>query len=434
MMKKTAQRNTFTKYLSLFALIFAGEIIFALPFHIARFFRPTFLEVFALSNSELGKIYAIYGIVAMLAYFPGGAIADYISAKKLLIISLLSTSLGGLYLAQIPNANMLILLYGYWGMTSIFLFWAAMLKATREWGDESTQGRAFGLLDGGRGLIAAITASLAVFLLSQLLPNTLAQSSLQEQTIAFKKVIYFYTFITALSASFIWLLLPEIKASGSMTQRPQILQHLNIFKQQSIWLQTAIVVSAYCGYKGIDYYSIYAVDILNLDPLDAASFTAISAYLRPVAAVTAGYLADRFSASRVISISFTIMALSYLVLTMASPLTLNMTLIYLTLIMTFITVFAVRAIYFALLEENKVSHHQTGITIGLISVIGFTPDVFFAPIAGYLLDTYSGIEGYQYLFSLLMCCALIGMVTSLYLRVGIINKAIVSAIKLNIKS
>ena len=33
-------------------LIIAGEVIFALPFHIARFFRPTFLEVFQINNNK----------------------------------------------------------------------------------------------------------------------------------------------------------------------------------------------------------------------------------------------------------------------------------------------------------------------------------------------------------------------------------------------
>ncbi|MCL1124346.1 MFS transporter [Shewanella surugensis] len=405
-----------------------------MPFHVARFFRPTLLDVFSLSNTDLGNIYAVYGITAMLAYFPGGAIADYISTRKLLTLSLIATGLGGFYLALIPNKGMLALLYGYWGMTSIFLFWAAMLKATREWGDESTQGRAFGLLDGGRGFVAAVVASLAVFLLSQLIPNGLDQASPEEQTNAFKQVIYFYTTMTLLSAGFVWWLIPDVKATQASSKRPSILNNLNIFKQRSVWLQAAIVVSAYCGYKGIDYYSLYAVDILDLDPLDAASFASLSAYLRPVAAIGAGYLADRYLASQVIAISFGMMAISYLILTVISPQSLNIQFIYLTLSLTFITVFAVRGIYFALLEENKVSAHQTGITIGLISVIGFTPDVFFAPIAGHLLDNYSGIEGYQYLFSLLMCCALIGMLTTLYLRMAIRSEIIIESTNLHTKA
>lgn len=54
-------------------LILAGEAIHALPFHVARFFRPAVLETFDLSNTGLGAAMAVYGVVAMLAYFPGAS-------------------------------------------------------------------------------------------------------------------------------------------------------------------------------------------------------------------------------------------------------------------------------------------------------------------------------------------------------------------------
>ena len=66
----------------MFALIVAGEAIFALPFHIARFFRPTVLEVFNLTPTELGAAQGVYGIVAMVSYFFGGPIADRFPARK----------------------------------------------------------------------------------------------------------------------------------------------------------------------------------------------------------------------------------------------------------------------------------------------------------------------------------------------------------------
>lgn len=61
-----------SRYLLMVTLVFAGEIIFALPFHTARYFRPTLLESFGFSNTELGDVFAIYGVMAMIAYFPGG--------------------------------------------------------------------------------------------------------------------------------------------------------------------------------------------------------------------------------------------------------------------------------------------------------------------------------------------------------------------------
>ena len=102
-----------SRWLTIFSLVFAGEMIFSLPFHVARFFRPTMLEVFQLSNTELGDSIAMYGIMAMIAYFPGGALADRFSARKLMTISLFATGLGGIYFAQIPGKIGLFFLFGY---------------------------------------------------------------------------------------------------------------------------------------------------------------------------------------------------------------------------------------------------------------------------------------------------------------------------------
>ena len=141
-------------------LILAGEAIFALPFHLARFFRPTVLEIFQLSNTELGAAQAMYGIFAMLCYFPGGPLADRFPARKMLALSLWSTAAGGLYMATFPDYGGAVVLWSFFGVTTILFFWAALIRATRDWGGHDRQGRAFGLLDGGRGLLAAILASL----------------------------------------------------------------------------------------------------------------------------------------------------------------------------------------------------------------------------------------------------------------------------------
>ena len=125
-------------------LMLAGEGIFLLPFLLARIFRPTFLAVFEISNFELGSLYSIYGVVALVSYLFGGAIADRFPPRKLMATALLMTAAGGLIMAQFPSFFALQLVYGYWGFSTIFLFWAAMIKATRNWGGLHQQGRAFG--------------------------------------------------------------------------------------------------------------------------------------------------------------------------------------------------------------------------------------------------------------------------------------------------
>ena len=150
----------------LLLLILSGEAVFILPFVLPRVFRPTVLQSFQLSNTELGLCFSWYGIVAMGSYILGGPLADKFAPRKLIAVALWLTALGGIIFAKFPSFTTLRLLYAYWGFTTIFLFWAPMIKATRVWGGAYSQGKAFGFLDGGRGLVGALFGSLGVLIFS----------------------------------------------------------------------------------------------------------------------------------------------------------------------------------------------------------------------------------------------------------------------------
>ncbi len=406
-------KNSSSKWIVITCLVVAGEMIFSLPFHVARYFRPTVLDVFNLSNAALGDIFAVYGITAMLAYYPGGAIADRFSARKLMTVSLIATAIGGLYMAQIPSRTELNFLFAYWGITSILLFWAALIRATRDWGGSSVQGSAFGLLDGGRGLIAATVATVGVFFFSQVLPTDFEAVTVLQRKHALQAVIYYYTFMTITAGVLVWFFIPN--TDNNVSVKEPVANLRLVLSQSVVWLQGAIVICAYCGYKGLDNYGLYAVEVLGMNEVDSARFTSIAAYLRPVAAIAAGFLVDRTSASKVIRITFIFLLVSYSFLAFSTPSLLITNIIYTNLIITFVGVFAIRGVYFALLEETNISKNITGTAVGLISVIGFTPDVFFAAITGRLLDNAPGIEGHQHFFMLLVVISLIGMVATLVL-------------------
>jgi len=413
----SANENTKVKssWLVIFSLIFAGEMIFSLPFHVARFFRPSLLETFSLSNANLGDSFAVYGIIAMICYFPGGLIADYFSARRLLTASLLSTAAGGLYFAQIPNSTGLTFLFAYWGITSILLFWSGMIKATRDWGGETAQGKAFGLLDGGRGLAAALMSSIAVLIFSQIIGGDESLASAEQKTASLQAVIYFYTGITALAALFIWLFISE--ESSDTVNRPSAMKGITqTITSSKVWLQAIVIICAYSAFKGSDNYGLYAVQVLSMDKVDAATFTSITAYLRPVGAILAGIIADRFSASKIIKINFLMLAILYGLLAIDWDDGLLFNLAMFNLVASYLAVFALRGIYFALVEESKINSALTGTAVGFISLIGYTPDIFFGPIAGRLLDANAGVEGFQNYFLFLMAISLIGLVVSVLLN------------------
>lgn len=160
-----------SKITSMFALIIAGEAIFLLPFILMRVFKPIIREAFVISDAQIGEAQALYGITAVISYFFGGFIADKWEARKLLSLSLILTGIGGFWMTMIPSIFTLKLLYAFWGVSTILLFWAALIKATRQWGNEHNQGLSFGLLDGGRGFFAATIALSGAAILSFFFPE-----------------------------------------------------------------------------------------------------------------------------------------------------------------------------------------------------------------------------------------------------------------------
>ena len=395
-------------------LVIAGEIIFGLPFHTARFFRPTLLEAFEFTNTQLGDVFAVYGITAMLAYFPGGALADRYSARALLTLSLVATGLGGFYMATFPGAAGMAMLYGYWGVTTILLFWAALIRATREWGGAAAQGRAFGILDGGRGAVAALFATLGVAVLAWKMPDSVELVSNAQRRSAFRAVILVYSFAAIGTAAMTWLLIPARTPSGDSSRG---LFHAagSVVTRPLVWAQAAVIVCAYCAFKGLDNYSLYAVQVLGMNEVDGAQLSAFGSYIRPVAAIAAGVLADRWTASKTIGLSFAVLIVSYSLLSIAVPKGNGLAVIYANIVVSFFAVFALRAVYFALLEENQTPAYLTGAVAGMVSFVGYTPEIFFAPITGRILDATPGIGGHQNYFLFLAGVAVVGMIVVAWL-------------------
>ena len=399
------------------ALVVAGEAVFALPFHVARFFRPTLMEVFNLSATELGAAQGIYGIVAMVAYFPGGPLADRFAAHKLMAVSLWTTAAGGLYMATFPGLVGSMFMFGFFGITTILFFWAALIRATRDWGGNDTQGGAFGLLDGGRGLLAALLLSAGAYVFTLAFPEGYAAASIQDKQLALRQVILGYSAFTAVAGVYVWFALQGLEATTQATQRTPIWTHiLPVLRFRSVWLQALIVICAYVGYKGLDNYTLFAVQGYGLDEVEAAQLMTLAAWLRPFAAVGAGLIGDRIDISKAMIICFVLLIASYLFLGFTTPVQGGFFLLLANVALTCIAVYGLRGLYFAVFEETGVPRAMTGTAVGIVSVIGFTPDIFVTLVAGLLIDASPGLAGHQHFFWFLTVFAIIGAVASLRIR------------------
>jgi len=382
--------------ITLFTLIIAGEAIFFLPFVLARVFRPTLLDFFQISNTELGLWFSVYGLIAMISYLLGGILADRFPARNLMALALWLTSGGGIIMMLGPSNRIMLLVYGFWGFTTICLFWAAMIRATRIWGGVEFQGRAFGWLEGGRGSVAALLATLAFYIFSR------------EGN--FRSIILFTSVITCLCGYLVWVFVPGSPAERlGISFKETKAGIISLLRLPKIWLLSLIIICSYAGYKITDDFSLFAREVLDFSESNAAGVGSAALWLRALTAILAGYLADRYRKTGIITFSFAITSIGAMLIGFRI-LEGIFFLILLNLALTAAGIYGVRALYFAVLKEAGIPYALTGTAVGIVSFAGFTPEVFMGPWMGYLLDRSPGPVGHAHVFLLLSAFAALGFV------------------------
>ena len=389
----------------------AAESIYILPYVLARVFRPTFLDVFNLTNLELGGLFSIYGVVAFFSYLYGGVLADRYSPRKLLSISLIFTSLGGLIMMTYPSYFIMQLLFAYWGFTTVFIFWAPMLKATRAIGGVKMQGKTFSFLDGGRGVVASSIGLIGVLIFSILITEDVSSLTLSEKQEVFKYVIGASSLIVFIIGIVVYAYLKiELKDDEKIGNIKSLLE---LAKLKSVWLISFIILCAYMGYKITDVYSLYASEVMLFDEINAARVGALQQYLRPIVCISVAFFTDKNGNINNILIGFFVMMLgSILFASGLIKVSMNI-LFFISLIIVATGTYAIRGLYFSILKDGKIPYILSGTAIGLISIVGYSPDIFATPLYGYLLDNFPGIRGHQYVYLILFISSIVGIYVSL---------------------
>jgi MFS family permease len=394
-------------------IILAGEAVFMLPFLIPRLYRPLMLEGWGLTNTDIGVAFSAYGITAMISYILGGPLADKYHPRHLISLSLALTALGSLYLVFSPSPTSLVVTYSFFGVSTILFLWGALIKSTHIIGKENQRSTALGILDGGRGLLAAVMSSTLVYITSRFYPKLDLKA---EQLNALTLIYVFTAGFTLLIALGVWISLKDFKVQDDDTTRWNFKDAVRSLKNTKIWLLSIIILSSYCGYKGIDNYSIYLVDVHHLDVASASRLISVVFWLRPLSAVLTGFLADKFRRKNE-GARFTVLML-LLLLGGISQLLLaftgfnNFTYAVIVILSSAAFAYALRAIYFSVFGDLNIPNYLVGTTVGIVSFVGFLPEIFYGFVTGRFIDSNPGILGFQYAFSFTAVSLFIGAAAS----------------------
>ena len=407
-------RSTLRRYVQLGVLTLAGGAIYPL-IYLRQNFEVSILESFGITISQLGQCYSMLGVIFVATYLPSGWLADKVSPRWLIAFSLVATALLGLWFSTFPPFESLLIIFGGWGIVTGLTFWAALIKGVTVLARHDEQGRFFGLLDGGRGLVEAILATIAITLFAYSL-ETLGQST----SASLQKVIYLYVGFALVMTPMVLLAIEEVKLPASepdtQSSGTLIADLKSIFGKVEVWLAAFCILCGYQLFWATYSFSGYMQQEYGLTAVTVGMITVAKLWMRPIGAVTAGFVGDRFNRERVLAglmLAGTIALASLIVM----PLTANVPTLLGVVMFIGLMTYAIRGIFWATLDSCQIPLRIKGLAIGVISLIGYSPDIYLPLLNGYLLDRYPGKPGYSIYFGGIVFMGLLGTLSAWRLNV-----------------
>jgi len=400
------------RYLQLAVIIVAAGGIYPL-LYLRQNFEVSLLETFGITASQLGQCNALLGVLFVATYLPSGWLADRVAARYLMSFSLLLTGLLGLWFASIPSFAKLLLIYGGWGIATGLTFWSAHIKAVAVLAKKEEQGRFFGLLDGGRGLIEALLATVAIVSFAYWL-----EELGQPTDMALRKVIWMYAANVLVLAPIVFFVVDDSRSEAAGHRSLSTAQTLAglklIFSKPEVWLAALCILAGYQLFFATYALSAYMQQNFGLTAATVGIITAAKLWMRPIGAVGAGFIGDRLNREKVLA-ALLVLGSTALASLAVLPLDAAANLLLAVVLLIGLVTYAVRGIYWATLETCALPNAVKGLAIGGISLVAYAPDIYLPLIRGSLVDNLPGPTGYRIYFTGIAAFGLIGAIAAWHL-------------------
>ncbi|MCY1410275.1 Inner membrane protein YihN [compost metagenome] len=299
------------------------------------------------------------------------------------------------------------------------IFWPSLLKAIRNLGDDGEQGRMFGFLEGGRGVVDTLVAfsALGVFV------------ALGSGAAGLKAAILFYSGIDIVVGLLTLFLLRDSRQANGNREPIGLAGLMEAVRMPGIWLVSLNVFMVYIVYCGLTYFIPYLKEMYQLPVALVGAYGIINQYfLKVLGGPAGGFIADKGlkSPSRYLKWAFlALLPLMAVILSIPK----GESYIYAGMAATLsfaLVVFTMRGVFWAPMSEVGIPSRISGSAFGIGCLIGYAPGMFAYIIYGALLDQYPGEQGYTYVFTLMSVLAVIGFLVSSLLQRSV-NRRVASA-------
>lgn len=415
MMSEQKRKGIEKKWISFGTLMLGAGTIYKLGFMKDAFYVPM-QEFMGLSHTQIGGAVSIAGWISTFGFLAAILVVDRISKKIMIPASLIGICLCGLWLSTFPSYPVFLLIYCLLAICADMLYWPTMLKTVRLLGNEDEQGRMFGILEAGRGLMDTIVAFCALGIFSAFGSNEAG----------LRAAILFYAVVPGVIAIIAYFLLepdeaPAEAAAPAESEEPKKKSNDTIsraLKNKKIWLVSFNVFFVYSVYCGLTYFIPFLEEAYALPAVLVGVYGVINQYgLKMLGGPVGGFITDKVlhSATKYLQICFVIVAAILVVFACLPHKQLGIVIGMIITLTISAFVFSMRAVFFAPMDEVKVPRDITGSAMSIGSFLGYLPGAFMYAIYGAILDHFEGMSGYRIVFIVMAVFAVIGFFLSGYI-------------------
>ena len=416
------------RYFQFFLVLLAAGAIYPV-IYLRTNYQETILEVFNLPLTSLNDFYSVLGLAYVIGYLPSGYLADKFSAKWLIAFSLTGTALCGFWFGTVPSEGSVQAIFFLWGFFSVFTFWSSHMKLVKMLAKPEEEGRFFGVLDGGRGVVEALMGTIGLAVFAAILGSSVELGDKREALVA---VINLYSAIVLSAAILIAIFVETDKQlaehsahSGqrSEDEKFRLADAGKLLKNKYVYLMGSIIFMGYTVFWTVYYLGGFLQTNVGMDAVTVGTVTAIVLWMRPVGGFIGGFLADRIG--RAYTNGGAVLGGSALLVILANMPTSTSPMVFSALIILLgAFLYAIRGTYWSLLGQSRINAVMMGTAIGLISLIGYLPDIILPQLNSFLWTTYGDTGGYTAYFLVSAGLGLIGAVLALiYHRINSAEEA-----------
>lgn len=402
------------KWLTLIVLILGGGTIFKLPWLKDAFYIPM-MEFFHLTHTQIGVTMSVYAFIQTFGYITSMYITDRFSKKKLIPTALIGVGIIGFYLTTFPGYYEILVIWALFALFAEIAFWPVLIKAVRLLGNNDEQGRMFGFLEAGRGVVDTIVAFTALGIFRWL----------GEGAAGLRGAIIFFSIIAIVIAIISYILVEDDVIKDTDEQGRKINRNKAVFqgalqaiKMPEIWVVSFTIFSVYSVYIGLTYFIPFLKEIYGMPVALVGAYGIINQYgLKMVGGPLGGFLADKKfkSASKYLRLAFVLSIVGMIIFMMLPHESMN---VYVGMVFTLAygaIIFTQRAVFFAPIEEVGIPREISGAAVSIACLVGYFPSMFAFTLYGNMLDRAPGIEGYRHVFMTMIGFAVLGLLVSSYL-------------------